>query len=127
MSQLSVGMKVKYLPQPEWGVGHLLSLEDNNTKAQVSFPARDAGAPILVTTRGGTLVHAVLNQGDAVRTKAGLGGVVTASEPVARGLYFYSVKLEDGTETELIELDVRALEAKFLRALRIVKHAGGAD
>ena len=112
MSQLSIGMKVKYLPQPEWGVGHLLSLEDNNTKAQVSFPARDAGAPILVTTRGGTLVHAVLRQGDAVRTKSGLNAVVTASEPVARGLYFYSLKLEDGTETEMIELDVRAQPPK---------------
>ncbi len=108
MSQLSLGMKVKYLPQPEWGVGHLISLEDNNTKAQVSFPARDAGAPILVTTRGGTLVHAVLNKGDAIRTKSGVGGVVLASEPVARGLYFYSVKLDDGTENEFIELDLRA-------------------
>ena len=112
MSQLSVGMKVKYLPQPEWGVGHLLSLEDSNTKAQVSFPARDGGAPILVTTRGGTLVHAVLMKGDAIRTKAGVAGLVLASEPVARGLYFYTVKLDDGSETELIELDLRAQAPK---------------
>ncbi|MBL9039014.1 MAG: DEAD/DEAH box helicase family protein, partial [Archangium sp.] len=112
MSALTVGMKVQYLPQPEWGVGHLLSLEDNNTKAQVSFPARDNGQPILVTTRGGTLVHSVLKAGDAIRTKAGHTGVVVASEPVARGLYFYTVKLDDGSEDELIELDLRAQPPK---------------
>jgi len=34
------GNKVRYLPQPEWGVGHLLELQDEGAKALVLFPAR---------------------------------------------------------------------------------------
>lgn len=109
---LIVGMKVKYLPQPEWGTGHLLSLEDEGMKAVVAFPARENGAPILVTTRGGALVHSALLPGDGVRTAKGKVGVVVQEEEGGRGLRRYAIKLDDGTETELPETEVRALPPK---------------
>lgn len=109
---LIVGMKVKYLPQPEWGTGHLLSLEDEGMKAVVAFPARENGAPILVTTRGGALVHSALLPGDGVRTAKGKVGVVVREEEGGRGLRRYVLQLDDGTETELPETEVRALPPK---------------
>ncbi|MBL8918872.1 MAG: DEAD/DEAH box helicase family protein [Myxococcaceae bacterium] len=109
---LLVGMKVKYLPQPEWGTGHLLSLEDEGTKAVVAFPARENGAPILVSTKGGALVPTALKPGDGVRTAKGKVGVVVQEEEGGRGLRRYSIKLEDGTDTELPETEVRALPPK---------------
>ncbi|MBM4779390.1 MAG: DEAD/DEAH box helicase family protein [Archangiaceae bacterium] len=109
---LIVGMKVKYLPQPEWGTGHLLSLEDDGMKAVVAFPARENGAPILVTTRGGALVHTALLPGDGVRTAKGKVGVVVREEEGGRGLRRYVLQLDDGTEAELPETEVRALPPK---------------
>ncbi|MBL8937258.1 MAG: DEAD/DEAH box helicase family protein [Archangium sp.] len=109
---LIVGMKVKYLPQPEWGTGHLLSLEDEGMKAVVAFPARENGAPILVTTRGGALVHTALSPGDGVRTAKGKVGVVVREEEGGRGLRRYVLELDDGSETELPETEVRALPPK---------------
>ena len=43
MSKLVLGQKVRYVPQPEWGIGHLATLEDEGMKAQVIFPAREGG------------------------------------------------------------------------------------
>ena len=60
MSSFIVGMKVKYLPQPEWGVGHLLSIEEGGLRAVVQFPGRPNEEPLTVSTRGGALVHATL-------------------------------------------------------------------
>lgn len=111
-SSLIIGMKVRYLPQPEWGTGHLLSLEDEGMRAVVAFPARENGAPILVSTRGGALVHAQLKPGDGVRTGKGKTGVVVQEEEGGRGLRRYAIKLDDGTETELPETEVRALPPK---------------
>lgn len=112
MNSLVVGMKVKYLPQPEWGTGHLLALEAGGARATVAFPARDAEGPILVSTRGGALVHAVLPQGMAVRTHRGQHGQVLREEEGARGLRRYVVRLDDGGEVELPETDLRALPPK---------------
>ncbi len=109
---LIVGMKVKYLPQPEWGTGHLLSLEEEGLRAVVAFPARENGAPILVSTKGGGLVHTALRPGDGVRTSKGKVGVVVQEEEGGRGLRRYSLKLDDGSETELPETEVRALPPK---------------
>lgn len=106
---LIVGMKVKYLPQPEWGTGHLLSLEEEGLRAVVAFPARENGAPILVSTRGGALVHVALQPGDGVRTAKGKTGVVAREEEGGRGLRRYVLTLDDGTETELPETEVRAM------------------
>ncbi len=108
MIELILGQKVRYLPQPEWGVGHLLRLEDNDTKALVVFPARDGG-PILVANRQGALKPVALVPGDFVVTSAGKLGVVKAEVEGARGLRRYSVKLDDGFEDELPESDLRAL------------------
>jgi ATP-dependent helicase HepA len=106
---LLVGMKVKYLPQPEWGVGHLLALEDHGRRAVVHFPARDAEGPVLVSTRGGALVHERLSGGARVRTQKGRVGRVVREEEGGRGLNRYLVALDDGGETELPETDLRAL------------------
>lgn len=112
MSTFLVGMKVRYLPQPEWGVGHLLGLEENDTRALVQFPTREAEGPTLVSARGGALVHATLSPGDAVRTVKGRTGRVSGEEEGARGLKRYVVALDDGGETELPETEIRALPPK---------------
>jgi ATP-dependent helicase HepA len=112
MSTFAVGMKVKYLPQPEWGVGHLLGLEDHGARALVQFPAREGEAPVLVSARGGALVHTVLPPGLSVRTLKGQSGVVAREEEGARGLHRYVVTLDDGDELELPETELRALPPK---------------
>src|SRR5579863_2366305 len=81
------GMKVRYLPQPEWGVGHLVSLLDAGTKAQVLFPTREA--PVLVSTKQQALVAQPLAVGDRVRTAKGRTGSVTAEVEGGRGLRRY--------------------------------------
>ena len=63
MSSFIQGMKVKYLPQPEWGVGHLVSVEEGGARAVVQFPGRENGQALTVSTRGGVLQHAVLEPG----------------------------------------------------------------
>jgi ATP-dependent helicase HepA len=108
MFELIVGQKVRYLPQPEWGVGHLLKLEENETKALVVFPARDGG-PVLVANRQGALKPVALSPGDLVVTSAGKSGSVKAEVEGARGLRRYALVLDDGAEDELPESELRAL------------------
>ncbi|MBX7099515.1 MAG: DEAD/DEAH box helicase family protein [Myxococcaceae bacterium] len=107
-SPLLPGQKVRYLPQPEWGVGHLLALGENGAKAQVDFPARDGG-PVVVSTRQGALVHVSLAVGEPVRAPDGRAGLVKAEVEGGRGLKRYEVKLIDGTEDEWPESELRAL------------------
>ncbi len=108
MSELILGQKVRYLPQPEWGVGHLLRLEDNDTKALVVFPAREGGA-ILVANRQGALKPVPLEPGDTVVTSTGKSGSVKSEVEGARGLRRYCLTLDDGSEDELPESELRAL------------------
>ncbi len=114
MSAFVPGMKVKYLPQPEWGVGHLVSLEEGGARAMVLFPGRDGGEPLTVSTRGGALQHATLDPGVVIKTfKTGLTGVVLREEEGGRGLKRYAVKLEGrAEETELPETEFKALPPK---------------
>jgi ATP-dependent helicase HepA len=112
MSTFIIGMKVKYLPQPEWGTGHVLSIEEEGMRLMVQFPTREAEGPTRVNAKGGALVHAKLNVGDAVRTKKGATGVVAREEEGGRGLNRYVVKLEDGSEDEMPETELRALPPK---------------
>lgn len=109
MSTFVVGMKVKYLPQQEWGIGHLLGLEEHDSRALVQFPAREGEGPVLVSARGGALVHETLAAGQPVKTAKGKTGRVEREEEGARGLKRYVVQLDDGTETELPETELRAL------------------
>ena len=111
MPALVLGQKVRYLPQPEWGVGHLLALEENGTRAQVLFPAREGG-PVYVTTRQGALVPAQLQVGDAVRTTRGVQVVITGEVEGGRGLRRYTFRLPDGEEDELPESELHALPPK---------------
>ena len=106
MQKLVVGMKVRYLQQPEWGIGHLLALVEENTRAHVNFPGRE-GEPIVVSTKGGSLVPVQLKPGDHVRTKKGRSGVVTGEEEGGRGLRRYLFKYDDdGTEDEAPESEL---------------------
>ncbi len=109
MSKLVPGMKVRYLPQVEWGTGHLVSFEDEGAKAQVAFPAREGG-PVLVSTKQGALVAHPLQVGDGVRTSKGHTGVITAEVEGGRGLRRYVVKVEGGADDdEWPESELRAL------------------
>lgn len=106
MVKLVEGMKVRYLPQAEWGVGHLVAV-DAEGKAEILFPAR-AGGPVTVSTKGGTVVPHQLTVGDSIRDAKGRAGFITGEEPGGRGLRRYTLKYEDGTEDELPESEVRA-------------------
>src|SRR5690348_13465538 len=103
MVNLVVGMKVRYLPQPDWGVGHLVALHENGTRAEVEFPGRQEGAPVLVSTRGGALVGQVLVPGDAVKTEKGRAATILREEEGGRGLRRYAIRFEDGNEDEYPE------------------------
>jgi ATP-dependent helicase HepA len=100
------GMKVRYLPQPEWGVGHLLRLSVDGGKAEVAFPSRPE--PTIVSTKAGALVPQPLGTGDRVHTAKGRAGVVTGEVPGGRGLRRYEVRFDDGKEDELPESEVHA-------------------
>ena len=104
------GMKVRYLPQPEWGTGHLVGLVDGGTKAQVIFAAREEA--VLVSTKQGALVAAPFRIGDRVRTTRGKVAKVTAEVEGGRGLRRYVLEMEGGEEDELPESELRALPPK---------------
>ncbi|WP_375756207.1 helicase-related protein [Corallococcus exercitus] len=109
MASLVEGLKVRYLPQPEWGVGHLVSLQEQGAKALIAFPSRE-DAPVLVSTRGGALVPYQLPKGEPIQTPKGRKATILGEEPGARGLRRYVVRFEDtGEEDELPESEVRAL------------------
>src|ERR1700712_5182262 len=108
MSFLVPGQKVRYLPQPEWGTGHLLRLEDNDTRALVIFPAREGGA-ILVANRQGALKPVALTPGDGVVTSAGKTGKIVAELDEVKDLRRYSLLLDDGSTDQLSEAELRAL------------------
>jgi ATP-dependent helicase HepA len=100
------GMKVRYLPQPEWGVGHLVRLSVDGGKAEVVFPSRPE--PTIVSTKAGALVPQPLGTGDRIHTAKGRAGVVTGEVPGGRGLRRYEVRFDDGAEDELPESEVHA-------------------
>ena len=112
------GMKVRYAPQPEWGVGHLIRLHQDGTLAEVLFPGR--AQPTLVSTKGKALVAHVFVAGDRVVTAKGRPGAITGEEEGGRGLRRYTLRYDDGSDDELPESEVRAIPpaADMLTALR---------
>jgi ATP-dependent helicase HepA len=105
------GLKVRYLPQPEWGVGHLLSLEEEGAKALVLFPTREEA--VLVSTKGGALVAHQLPVGEEVVTAKGRRAKVLGEEQGGRGLRRYVIRYADtGEEDEMPESEVRALQPR---------------
>lgn len=112
MSSFILGMKVKYLPQPEWGVGHLVSIEEGGARAVVMFPGRENGEPLTVSTRGGVLQPWVLEPGQVIKTFKGKTGVILREEEGGRGLRRYAIKFEDGKEAEYPETEFKALAPK---------------
>lgn len=102
------GMKVRYLPQPEWGVGHLESLREEGARALVLFPAREEA--VLVSTKGGALVPHQLSVGEPIATAKGRRATVVGEEQGGRGLRRYVIRYADtGEEDEMPESEVRAL------------------
>jgi ATP-dependent helicase HepA len=102
------GLKVRYLPQPEWGVGHLLSLQEEGAKALVLFPTREDA--VLVSTKGGALVPYQLPKGEPIVTAKGRRATVLGEEQGGRGLRRYVIRYADtGEEDEMPESEVRAL------------------
>ena len=100
------GQKVRYLLQPEWGVGHVVRTLEGGSLAEVLFPGR--AQPTLVSTRGKALVPHTLAPGDLVRTAKGRPATITGEEPGGRGLRRYVLRYEDGTEDEMPESEVQA-------------------
>jgi ATP-dependent helicase HepA len=112
VTKLVPGMKVRYLPQPEWGVGHLAVLHEGGAKAEVAFPSREGG-PILVSTKDKALVPQPLKSGDRIRTTKNRLGTITEEVEGGRGLRRYVLRYDDdGAEDELPESEVRALPPK---------------
>src|SRR5499427_2688556 len=111
MAKLTEGMKVRYLPQPEWGIGHLISLEEAGTRGRVLFPAREGG-PIFVSTKQGILQPHQLRPGDSVHTGQGRAAVIAGEVEGGRGLRRYVIRFEDGSEAEWPESELRAVAPK---------------
>src|SRR5499433_1881050 len=111
MAKLTEGMKVRYLPQPEWGIGHLISLEEAGTRGRVLFPAREGG-PIFVSTKQGILQPHQLHLGDSVHTGQGRPAVIAGEVEGGRGLRRYVIRFEDGSEAEWPESELRAVAPK---------------
>jgi ATP-dependent helicase HepA len=108
MATLVPGQKVRYLPQPEWGIGHLMALEENGTRAQVLFPARQGG-PVFVSTRNNALQPTVLKPGDVAITSKAIKVTITGEVEGGRGLRRYTFKTDEGEEDELPESELHAL------------------
>lgn len=106
------GQKVRYLAQPEWGVGHLVALHEEGTRAEVQFPGRDDGASVLVSTKGGALVPHQFVKGDTVKTAKGKTAIVLGEEEGGRGLRRYVFRYENGEEDEAPESSLRAAPPK---------------
>jgi len=127
MQKPVLGQKVRYLPQPEWGVGHLLALDEAGARAQVLFPGRDGG-PVVVSSRGGALVPCVLQPGEQVRTaRKGRLATVLREEEGGRGLRRYAFRYEDdGQEDEAPESELLAVPPKP-DALQLLKEGRVGD
>jgi len=100
------GMKVRYVLQPEWGVGHLVRTLEGGAVAEVLFPGRSQAT--LVSTRGNALRAHPFAPGDRVRTTKGKAATITGEEAGGRGLRRYVLRYEDGTDDELPESEVQA-------------------
>ena len=112
MAGFVAGMKVRYLSQPEWGVGHLVALVEEGNQADVHFPGRGPEA-VRVSTKGGALSAYQFQVGEAVQNTKGRQGAITGEEPGGRGLRRYTLRYDDAPaqeeDDELPESEVRAL------------------
>jgi ATP-dependent helicase HepA len=76
---LQPGAKVRYLPRPDWGIGHLVGLDEDGHRALVFFSGEDE--PTVVSTKGGALVHHRFAPGDRVLTDDGSAAVIVEQLP----------------------------------------------
>jgi ATP-dependent helicase HepA len=119
------GQKVRYLPQPEWGVGHLEQLLEDGAQALVRFPGRDES--VRVSTKGGALVAHAFAPGERAADAKGRTLRILREEEGARGLRRYAVAYDGAPplppgedDDELPETELRALPAAsdFVTLLR---------
>lgn len=128
VTELVVGMKVRYLPQGEWGVGHLEALDPEGDKALVRFPAREGDA-VWVSSKRGAIQPVALEPGTPIVNDRGRPGRVTGEEEGGRGLRRYLLRYDDGEEDELPESAVRCVPPRpdlisLLREGRVGDGAG---
>ncbi len=90
-TSLVSGMKVRYLPQPEWGVGHLLAYDAEAGRAAVIFPGR-GDEPVLVSTKQRALERVELSPGAPVLLVDGGEGSVVERVTGAGELFVYRVE-----------------------------------
>ena len=110
--ELVPGKKVRYVPQPEWGVGHLLDLLEEGSRAMVLFPGRDE--PVIVSTRGRKLVPVILEPGDRIRIPGAIAATIVEVLEADEGEDFVHYRWrvddeEEGTnrEDEILPLPPR--------------------
>ena len=123
--RLVEGQKVRYLPQPEWGVGHLEQLLEDGAQALVRLPGRDE--PVRVSTKGGALVPHAFAPGDRAADARGRPLRILREEAGARGLRRYAIAYDGAPplppgedDDELPETELRALPpaSDFVTLLR---------
>ncbi len=100
------GMKVRYLPQPDWGIGHLVAFDPEEAKAAILFPGR-GGEPAIVSTKQKALVHVHLEAGLKVSTLKDEPAEVVSEAAPADGLRRYVVRVGKDSLT-LSEAELRA-------------------
>ncbi len=64
MRPLEPGQKIRYLPQPGWGVGHVLTLSDEGRRADVRFP--EPTGTVRISLKGGKVEPHFFEPGDEV-------------------------------------------------------------
>jgi ATP-dependent helicase HepA len=115
------GMKLQHRAQPGWGIGEVKALREEGRFVIAEFPGRQAGEPIVVSSRDPALTRARFPIGSTVllRGTGEKGRVTTAANEKAKTFFTYDVDV--GGEIELMdERDLLALapEPGPLAALR---------
>jgi ATP-dependent helicase HepA len=101
------GMKVRYLPQPDWGTGHLLAADPEEGRAAVIFPGR-GDEPAIVSTKNRALERVRLDPGQAITISEEAAVIVDlASGDDDEALYLYAIE-RDGERGLVSEEMIRA-------------------
>ncbi|MCC6809334.1 MAG: DEAD/DEAH box helicase family protein [Deltaproteobacteria bacterium] len=92
------GMKVRYLPQPDWGVGHLVAFDEEAARAAVIFPGR-GDEPAIVSTKQKALVAVALDVGLRVTLVKGGEAEILREAGVEEGLRQYVIRAGKAEQT----------------------------
>ncbi|MFW5878454.1 MAG: DEAD/DEAH box helicase [Myxococcota bacterium] len=109
MKAVVEGMKVRYRPRPDWGVGHLVRLDPESSRAAISFPDRDE--PVIVSMKDDALERHLFQPGDPVALEgAGERFIVVRWAERSPGSPFarYLLEAPGGARSEHEETELRA-------------------